>query len=77
MDFLEQCQKYIDATAVDDRRHDEFTGNDVVTHLATAMSINDFHKKLLNLVQKILLFHQCSGFACNFDPEGFCHQTER
>ena len=49
MDFLEQCQKYIDAkveTVVDDRRHDEFTGNDVVTHLATAMSINDFHEKV-------------------------------
>ena len=39
--FLDVCRQYIDSqidTAVDDRRHDAVT-DDVVTHLATAMSV--------------------------------------
>lgn len=47
MTFLQFSQKYIDSqveTAVDDRRHDAIAGGgDVVTHLATAMSVRDFH----------------------------------
>lgn len=40
--FLEFCQKYIDTeaeTAMDDRRFDVVVQGDVVTHLATAMSV--------------------------------------
>ena len=48
--FLEQCQKYINAsveTAVDDRRHDVVDGGDeVVTHLATALSAVDLHRQV-------------------------------
>ena len=48
-DFLQQCQQYINAsvdTAVDDRRHDVVAGNaDVVTHLATALSVRDLHEQ--------------------------------
>ena len=50
-EFLEQCQKHINAsveTAVDDRRHDVVDGGDeVVTHLATALSAAvDLHKQV-------------------------------
>jgi len=64
-------------TAVDDHCHDEFTGNDLVINLATAMSVNDLDKKLQNLVQKILSFHQCSSFDYNFGNAEQMQQTER
>ena len=47
--FLEQCQKYINATvetAVDDRRHDAVAGEEVVTHFATALSVRDLHDQV-------------------------------
>ena len=50
--FLDRCRKYIDSTidtAVDDRRHDLLSGNDVVTHLATAMSVADLHAQVVKL----------------------------
>ena len=49
--FLDYCRKYIDSqvdTAVDDRRHDTIMkGNDVITHLAVAMSAKDFHEQVV------------------------------
>ncbi len=49
-DFLQHCQQYINAsvdTAVDDRRHDVVAGNDdVVTHLAIALSVRDLHEQV-------------------------------
>ena len=51
--FLDCCKKYIDSqidTAVDDRRHDTvMKGNDVVTHLAVAMSASDFHEQVVKI----------------------------
>ena len=50
--FLDCCRKYIDSevnTAVDDRRHDSISGNDVVTHVATAMSVTDLHAQVAKL----------------------------
>lgn len=47
--FLEQCQKYINSsveTAVDERRHDPVQGEDVITHLATALSVRDLHDQV-------------------------------
>ena len=47
--FLEQCQKYINATietAVDDRRHDAVDEEEVVTHLAMALSVRDLHDQV-------------------------------
>lgn len=48
--FLHYCKQYIDIqveTAVDDRRHDTIMkGNDVITHLAVAMSASDFHEEV-------------------------------
>ena len=49
-DFLQQCQQYINAsvdTAANDRRHDVVAGNeDVVIHLATALSVRDLHEQV-------------------------------
>ena len=53
IEFLTVCQKYIanaDETAVDDRRHDKVTDDDVVTHLALALNA----KNLYNEVVKIM-----------------------
>ena len=50
--FLDFCRKYIDSqveTAVDDRRHDAVVESDVVTHLATAMSVRDFHDQVIKM----------------------------
>ena len=51
-EFLQHCQQYINAsveTAVDDRRHDVVVGSDdVVTHLATALSVRDLHEQVSN-----------------------------
>ena len=47
--FLQQCQNYIHEsieTAVDDRRHDTIANDDVVTHLATALSVRDLHEEV-------------------------------
>ena len=47
--FLNECKKYIDSTvetAVDERRHDEVGKNDVVVHLAKAMSVPELHKRV-------------------------------
>ena len=47
--FLEFCQKHIDSqieTAVDDRRHDAVADGSVITHLASAMSVGDFHEQV-------------------------------
>ncbi len=41
-------------TAVDDRRHDLFTGDDVLTHIATAMSVNDLHTQVTKMFIDIL-----------------------
>ena len=49
--YVDCCRKYIDSevnTAVDDRRHDSISGNDV-THLATAMSVTDLHAQVAKL----------------------------
>lgn len=46
--FLELCQEYIVSTiktAVDDRRHDA-VDEEVVTHLATALSVRDLHEQV-------------------------------
>ena len=50
--FLDVCRQYIGSqidTAVDDRRHDAVTDGDVVTHLATAMSVRDLHEQVSKL----------------------------
>ena len=50
--FLDFCRKYIDSqvkTAVDGRRHDAVVEGDVVTHLATAMSVRDFHDQVIKI----------------------------
>jgi hypothetical protein len=47
--FLEFSRKYIGShidAAVDDRHHDAVVGGDVVTHLATAMSVRDLHEEV-------------------------------
>ena len=47
--FLEHCKQYIESqvsTAVDDRRHDSVSENDVVTHLATSFSVGDLHENV-------------------------------
>ena len=50
--FLDVCRQYSDSqidTAVDDRRHDAVTDGDVVTHLATAMSVRNLHEQVSKL----------------------------
>ena len=50
--FLDVCRQYIDSqvdTAFDDRQHDTVTGGDVITHLATAMSVRDLHEEVTKL----------------------------
>ena len=50
--FLEECKKYIDSvaqTVIDDRRHDNvqtenYRSPEVITHLATALSVPELHK---------------------------------
>ncbi|KAJ8375554.1 hypothetical protein SKAU_G00061340, partial [Synaphobranchus kaupii] len=47
--FLQHCQNYIHTsveTAVDERRHDTIADDDVVTHLATALSVRDLHEEV-------------------------------
>ena len=52
--FLEECKNYIDGvaqTAVDDRRHDDVQtesdgSQEVITHLATALSVPELHKSV-------------------------------
>ena len=48
--FLNECQRYIESTletAVDERRHgDVDEGRDVITHLAAALSVRDFHDQV-------------------------------
>ena len=53
--FLEECKKYIEGvaqTAVDDRRHDDVQtegdgSQEVITHLATALSVPELHKSVV------------------------------
>ena len=70
--FLEQCQKYITSsvdTAVDERRHDAVQGEDVITHLATALSVRDLHDKVKqNSVRKELQYLAFSGYVFNSVP---------
>ena len=52
--FLEECKNYIDGvaqTVVDDRRHDDVQtesdgSQEVITHLATALSVPELHKSV-------------------------------
>ena len=54
-------------TAVDDRRHDTVdSGNDVVTHLAVAMSARDLHDAVKERCPKKKLYHPYSGCGSSF-----------
>ena len=47
--FLEECQKYISEkveTAVDDRRHAVSDNADIITRLATALSVRDLYEEV-------------------------------
>lgn len=47
--FLEECQQYITSTvetAVDERRHDTVKGDEIVSHLAQALSVRDLHEQV-------------------------------
>jgi hypothetical protein len=49
-DFLNKCRETISAsieTAVDDRRHDAVSDNEVITHLATALSVRDLYDQVV------------------------------
>ncbi|XP_071947398.1 uncharacterized protein [Antedon mediterranea] len=48
--FLNKCRETINAgieTAVDDRRHDQVSENEVITHLATAVSVRDLYDQVI------------------------------
>ena len=50
--FLEKCQQYINSTveiAVDERRHDTVKGDEIVSHLAQALSARDLHEQVTSL----------------------------
>ncbi|XP_033096588.1 uncharacterized protein LOC117100862 [Anneissia japonica] len=48
-EFLNRCKEYIASsveTAVDERRHDSIADDEVIVHLATALSVRDLHEQV-------------------------------
>ena len=62
--FWTECRKFLDeCTTVQERRHDS-----VCTYMAKAISVCDLVEQVSKLCPDVCLYHQYSGFACNFIP---------
>uniref|UniRef100_UPI00358E6566 uncharacterized protein n=1 Tax=Myxine glutinosa TaxID=7769 RepID=UPI00358E6566 len=76
--FLDQCQRYINSaveTAVDDRRHDNVTGEDTITHLATALSVPDLHREVSNRCPEGTPIPSFQWLRIQFWPRRPCAKT--